>query len=228
MSEYALIPIEILQKMIFTIRGVQVMIDRDLAELYQVENKRLNEQVKRNSSRFPETFRFQLTDSEKKELVANCDRFEGLKHSSVNPYAFTEQGVSMLSAVLRSETAIQVSIRIINAFVEMRKFLVANASLFERLETVEKRQLSFEIKTDENFEKVFKALESQEEPRQGIFYNGQVFDAYTFAEAHDRFLISDESTVYHIGASLKDLGKKWFAFSKFEKGALEMLGKLEV
>lgn len=294
MSEYALIPIENLQKMIFTIRSVQVMIDRDLAELYQVENKRLNEQVKRNSSRFPETFRFQLTDSEKKELVANCDRFEGLKHSSVNPYAFTEQGVSMLSAVLRSETAIQVSIRIINAFVEMRKFLVANASLFERLETVEKRQLSFEIKTDENFEKVFKALESQEEPRQGIFYNGQVFDAYTFAadlvrsakkslvlidnyiddsvltlfskrkkgvkaklftktiskqlkldlqkhneqypeievktfaEAHDRFLILDESTVYHIGASLKDLGKKWFAFSKFEKGALEMLGKLEV
>lgn len=294
MSEYALIPIENLQKMIFTIRGVQVMIDRDLAELYQVENKRLNEQVKRNSSRFPETFRFQLTDSEKKELVANCDRFEGLKHSSVNPYAFTEQGVSMLSAVLRSETAIQVSIRIINAFVEMRKFLVANASLFERLETVEKRQFSFEIKTDENFEKVFKALESQEEPRQGIFYNGQVFDAYTFAadlvrsakkslvlidnyiddsvltlfskrkkgvkaelftktiskqlkldlqkhneqypeievktfaEAHDRFLILDESTVYHIGASLKDLGKKWFAFSKFEKGALEMLGKLEV
>lgn len=294
MSEYALIPIENLQKMIFTIRGVQVMIDRDLAELYQVENKRLNEQVKRNSSRFTETFRFQLTDSEKKELVANCDRFEGLKHSSVNPYAFTEQGVSMLSAVLRSETAIQVSIRIINAFVEMRKFLVANASLFERLETVEKRQLSFEIKTDENFEKVFKALESQEEPRQGIFYNGQVFDAYTFAadlvrsakkslvlidnyiddsvltlfskrkkgvkaklftktiskqlkldlqkhneqypeievktfaEAHDRFLILDESTVYHIGASLKDLGKKWFAFSKFEKGALEMLGKLEV
>lgn len=292
MSEYALIPIENLQKMIFTIRGVQVMIDRDLAELYQVENKRLNEQVKRNSSRFPETFRFQLTDSEKKELVANCDRFEGLKHSSVNPYAFTEQGVSMLSAVLRSETAIQVSIRIINAFVEMRKFLVANASLFERLETVEKRQLSFEIKTDENFEKVFKALESQEEPRQGIFYNGQVFDAYTFAadlvrsakkslvlidnyiddsvltlfskrkkgvkaklftktiskqlkldlqkhneqypeievktfaEAHDRFLILDESTVYHIGASLKDLGKKWFAFSKFEKGALKMLGKL--
>lgn len=292
MSEYALIPIENLQKMIFTIRGVQVMIDRDLAELYQVENKRLNEQVKRNSSRFPETFRFQLTDSEKKELVANCDRFEGLKHSSVNPYAFTEQGVSMLSAVLRSETAIQVSIRIINAFVEMRKFLVVNASLFERLETVEKRQLSFEIKTDENFEKVFKALESQEEPRQGIFYNGQVFDAYTFAadlvrsakkslvlidnyiddsvltlfskrkkgvkaelftktiskqlkldlqkhneqypeievktfaEAHDRFLILDESTVYHIGASLKDLGKKWFAFSKFEKGALKMLGKL--
>ena len=294
MSEYALIPIENLQKMIFTIRGVQVMIDRDLAELYQVENKRLNEQVKRNSSRFPETFRLQLTDSEKKELVANCDRFEGLKHSSVNPYAFTEQGVSMLSAVLRSETAIQVSIRIINAFVEMRKFLVANASLFERLETVEKRQLSFEIKTDESFEKVFKALESQEELRQGIFYNGQVFDAYTFAadlirsakkylvlidnyiddsvltlfskrkkgvkaklftktiskqlkldlqkhneqypeievktfaEAHDRFLILDESTVYHIGASLKDLGKKWFAFSKFEKGALEMLGKLEV
>jgi phage regulator Rha-like protein len=292
MSEYALMPIENLQKRIFTIRGIQVMIDRDLAELYQVDNKRLNEQVKRNQSRFPKTFRFQLTDSEKTELVANCDRFDGLKHSSVNPYAFTEQGVSMLSAVLRSETAIQVSIRIINAFVEMRKFLVANASLFERLEIVEKRQLSFENKTDENFEKVFKALESQEKPKQGIFYNGQVFDAYTFAadmirsakkslvlidnyiddsvltlfskrkkgvraqlytktiskqlkldlakhneqypeievkifaDAHDRFLIVDETTVYHIGASLKDLGKKWFAFSRFEKGALEMLGKL--
>jgi hypothetical protein len=99
MNEQALVPMKNLQKMIFSIRGIQVMIDRDLAELYQVENKRLNEQVKRNIARFPESFRFQLSDHEKNELVANCDRFEALKHSTANPYAFTEQGVSMLSAV---------------------------------------------------------------------------------------------------------------------------------
>ena len=93
--------------MIFTIRDAQVMIDRDLAQIYQVENKRLNEQVKRNISRFPEEFRFQLTNAEKEKLVANCDRFDSLKHSTSPPYAFTEQGVSMLSAVLHSETAIE-------------------------------------------------------------------------------------------------------------------------
>ncbi len=106
-----LIPLKNIQNYIFTIRGLQVMIDRDLAEMYGVENKRLNEQVKRNIERFPNKFRFQLTDDEKTELVANCDRFEKVKHSSANPYAFTEQGISMLSAVLRSNTAIQVSIK---------------------------------------------------------------------------------------------------------------------
>lgn len=292
MNEQELVPMKNLQKMIFTIRGIQVMIDRDLAELYQVENKRLNEQVKRNIARFPESFRFQLSDHEKNELVANCDRFEALKHSTVNPYAFTEQGVSMLSAVLRSETAIKVSIQIINAFVEMRRFLQHNANVFARLDSVERRQITFESETEKNFEKIFQALEAGELPKQGIFYNGQVYDAYSFVadlirkankslilidnyvddsvltllskrkkgvqatiyskaiskqlaldlkkhngqypsitievfkEAHDRFLIIDEDEIYHIGASLKDLGKKWFAFSKFESGAVEMLAKL--
>ena len=113
---------------------MQVMIDRDLAEMYQVEVKRLNEQVKRNIDRFPKQFRFQLTKAEKNELVANCDRFENLKHSSVNPFAFTEQGVAMLSAVLKSDIAIQVSIQIINAFVSMRKTIANNMRIMQRLD----------------------------------------------------------------------------------------------
>ena len=101
----------LIENRIFTFRGEQLMVDRDLTELYQVEVKRLNEQVKRNLERFPGTFRFQLTDIEKNELVANCDRFKSLKHSSVNPYAFTEQGVAMLSAVLRRRVAVVQSIK---------------------------------------------------------------------------------------------------------------------
>ena len=286
-----LIPIEHIQNRIFSYRGLQVMIDRDLAEMYSVEVKRLNEQVKRNIERFPIEFRFQLNDIEKNELVANCDRFKKIKHSSVNPYAFTEQGVSMLSSVLRSETAIRVSIKIINAFVEMRKFISANAGVFQRLERVKQKQ----IETDHKFEQVFKALEDKSiKPKQGIFYDGQVFDAYVFisdlvksarksillidnyidesvlqlftkrnknvtatiytknitkilkqdlekhnaqypkiefhkfAKAHDRFLIIDQTTVYHFGASLKDLSKKWFAFSKMDMKAMEMIANLEI
>ncbi len=283
-----------IEKKIFTIRGNQVMVDRDLAELYGVETKRLNEQVKRNSERFPKEFRFQLTESEKIELVANCDRFQTIKHSSSLPYVFTEQGVSMLSAVLKSDVAVKVSIDIINTFVKMRKFLSLNSELFQRIEQIEKRQIVNEIKTDARFEKIFNALEDKTlKPKQGIFFDGQIFDAYvfvsdliksaksslvlidnyvdesvlmllskrdnsckvmiytkilskqlqldlkkhnaqyppieikTFKEAHDRFLIIDDKTVYHIGASLKDLGKKWFAFSKFDKVALALLDKLE-
>src|SRR5690606_33794196 len=101
MGDNAILSQEEIENRIFTIRGLQVMLDRDLAEMYQVETKVLNQAVKRNIERFPQQFRFQLTDNEKIELVTNCDRFESLKHSSVNPYAFTEQGVAMLSAVLR-------------------------------------------------------------------------------------------------------------------------------
>ncbi len=170
-----LVNIDNIQSRIFTIRGIQIMIDRDLAELYGVEVKRLNEQVKRNIERFPNSFRFQLTDNEKIELVANCDRFKKLKHSSVNPYAFTEQGVAMLSAVLRSKTAVKVSIQIMQAFVEMKRFIATNAGIFQRLDKVEQKLISH----DENFEKLFKALEDKNiKPNQGIFYNGQVFDAY--------------------------------------------------
>lgn len=283
-----------IENRIFTIRSVQVMIDRDLAELYGVETKRLGEQVKRNIERFPSKFRFQLSEQEKNELVAICDRFQSLKHSSSLPFAFTEQGVSMLSAVLRSQTAIKISIQIINSFVKMRRFLSQNADMFKRLELVEKRQISHEIKTDEKFEKLFDALEDKSiKLKQGIFYDGQIFDAYAFiselirkaqksiilidnycddttlthlskadpkvkitllsktitkqlkldiekynaqyknleakefSSSHDRFLILDEKEIYHIGASLKDLGKKWFAFSKFEMETLAILGKLK-
>ncbi len=265
-----------IENRIFTIQGFQVMIDRDLAELYEVEVKRLNEQVKRNIERFPEAFRFQLNDDEKNELVANCERFETLKYSSSNPYVFTEQGVAMLSAVSRSSPAVKVSIQIINAFVSMRKLLQNNQVLFSRLEKVESKQLD----TDQKFEKIFKALELNPSPQQGIFYDGQIFDAWIFvtdliksakssiilidnfvdetvltlllkrsknvtaeiytqkiskqfyldiqkfnaqydkievkefAKTHDRFLIIDRQEIYLIGASLKDLGKKWFAFFK--------------
>jgi hypothetical protein len=284
-----LITKESLQTKIFTIRGVQVMIDRDLADLYHVEVKRLNEQVKRNTERFPENFRFQLIDNEKDELVANCDRFESLKHSSNNPFVFTEQGVAMLSAVLRSDIAVNVSIQIINAFVEMRKVLNNSIGLLQRMEGIERKL----IESDQKFEMVFKALEQKTNlPTQGIFFEGQLFDAYVFANdliksakssitlidnyvdettllmlskrnstckatiytykisiqlqldltrhnqqyptieikqlrtAHDRFLIIDNKDLYHIGASLKDLGKKWFAFSKLNEFLPDVFARL--
>ena len=258
-----------------TIRDVQVILDRDLAELYGVQTARLNEQVKRNARRFPEAFRFQLNQQETDELIANCDRFKTLKHSSFCPYAFTEQGVAMLSAVLHSDTAVDISIRIMNAFVAMRHFLLANAQVFQRLDRMELKQLE----PDHKIEQIFDKLEEQSViPKQNIFFDGQVFDAYRFVseliesakteialidnyvdesvltmldkrdssvratiytkqissqfqldinrhnaqyapidiqafnKAHDRFLVIDDK-VYHFGASLKDLGKKWFAVS---------------
>ena len=127
-------PMEKIENLILVIRGKQVMLDRDLAWLYGVDTKRLNEQVKRNIERFPIHFRFQLTENETTELVANCDRLQALKHSSVFPYAFTEQGVAMLSTVLRSETAVNVSIHIMDAFTAMRHFIASNAQVFQRLE----------------------------------------------------------------------------------------------
>lgn len=277
-----------IESQIFTIRGLQVMIDRDLAEMYQVETKVLNQAVKRNSERFPIQFRFQLTENEKTELVTICDRFDSLKHSSSNPKVFTEQGVAMLSAVLRSKIAVQISIQIINAFVEMRKFIANHYGLLQRMEGIERKQ----IETDQKFEQVFKALESKNAiPNQGVFFDGQVFDAYelaskiirsaknsivlidnyidestlthlskkikavkvllltktvsnqltldvkkaneqygnfdirVFANSHDRFIIIDNSDVYHVGASLKDLGKKWFAFSKMDKSSVSNIIK---
>ncbi len=130
----------LIQKKIQLIRKTQVMIDNDIADLFDVKTKRLNEQVKRNINRFPQEFCFQLTDIEKNKLVANCDRFKNLKHSSSNPYAFTEQGVAMLSAVLRSETAVKMSIQIMKAFVNMRHLLIENAQIFSRIERVEQKQ----------------------------------------------------------------------------------------
>jgi phage regulator Rha-like protein len=289
-QKYNLIKVE---DLIFTIRGVQVMLDRDLAEIYQVETRILNQAVKRNIDRFPEKFRFQLTEDEievlKSQIVTLNSRsqFVILNISVTNqgqnikylPYAFTEQGVAMLSAVLRSEKAVMVSIQIMNAFVEMRKHLAYHAGLLQRVETIEsKLQLN-----DQNFERIFTALE-QGKPsiKQDIFFKGQIFDAYSFVidlikkakteliiidnyidlsilkmlteksknvrvkivtqlgtpikaldiekfnaqygqlemkfskDYHDRFLIIDQNELYHIGASLKDLGKKCFAFSVIE------------
>jgi len=291
-----------IQENIFTIRGLQVMLDRDLAELYGVENKRLNEQVKRNIERFPEQFRFQLTQEELENLKSQIATSSIHGGRRTLPYVFTEQGVSMLSAVLRSETAIKVSIQIMDAFVGMRKFIANNAAIFQRLDNIEQKQNI----TDTKLDKVFEAIEAKDiKPEQGIFFDGQVFDAYvfvadliksakksivlidnykvnsegregalghvdettlmllakrrqacaatiytykqsealkqvlqkhneqyppieikTFKQSHDRFLILDGDTIYHVGASLKDVGKKWFAFSKMDKSALAMLEKL--
>src|SRR3989338_3156764 len=176
-----IIPEESVKSKIFTIREVQVMLDNDLAKLYDVKTKRLNEQVKRNIDRFPEDFMFQLTSSEKNELVAKCDHLQNLKFSSTNPYVFTQEGVASLSGVLKSKKAEEVNINIMRAFVSMRKFISKNAELFGRLDFVERKQIEFQIKTDQNFEKVFEAIEDKSLSRkQGIFFDGQIFDAYTF------------------------------------------------
>lgn len=278
-----------LQKKIFTIRGIQVMLDSDLAELYNVETRIFNQAVKRNLNRFPENYRFQLTNDEFDNLRSQIVISSGYGGRRYLPYVFTEQGVSMLSAVLKSEIAIEISIKIMNNFIAMRKFISQNAGIFQRLENVEQKLL----KHDDNFTKLFNALESKElKPTQGIFYNGEIFDAYVFINkliksakssiilidnyidetilllfsknpkikitiyaknisksleldvakynaqynnvtlkkfdlSHDRFLIIDNE-IYHIGASLKDLGKKWFAFNKMDKFSIEMLNKLNL
>ena len=167
-----------IENRILSIREQQVMLDRDLAELYSVETKRLNEAVKRNIERFPERFRFQLNDEEMTELVANCDRFANLKHSSSRSYVFTEQGVAMLSSVLRSETAVNVSIRIMDAFVAMRRFLSANAGMFQRIERLEHRQNL----TEQKVETVLRRMDEMSPsvtPEQ-IFATGCVWDAWNY------------------------------------------------
>ena len=279
-----------IEPLIKVIRGQQVMLDKDLATLYGVETKVLNQTVKRNIERFPDDFRFELSREEclRSQIVTSNGR--GGNRYSI--YAFTEQGVAMLSSVLRSKTAIEVNIQIMRAFVSMRHFMVNNASMFSRLETIEYHQLEILQhqqdtdrhleESDKRIEEVFRRLdEGNAKPKQGVFYNGQIYDAYTFVSdliksakkrivlidnyvdetvltlldkrdnnvsaiiytqqisrqfqldidrhnaqyapidvetfrlSHDRFLCIDND-VYHIGASIKDLGKKWFGFSKME------------
>jgi TfoX/Sxy family transcriptional regulator of competence genes len=280
-----------IENRIYTLRNIQVMLDSDLAVLYQTETKFINRAVKRNPLRFPETFAFQLNHEEWEALrfqigTLNDQSGRG-QHRKYLPWVFTEQGVAMLSAVLNSERAISTSVQIMQAFVAMRKFLLNNASVFQRLDQVELKQL----KTDEKVEQIFKALEAGKiEPSQGIFFDGQIFDAYVFASelikkakkeimlidnyidestithltkktekvkvtlftklaskqllldlqkaneqyhnsfelkelksSHDRFLIIDGKELYHLGASLKDLGKKWFAFSKMDEMMTKMI-----
>ena len=152
-----MVPVEIIVEKIFVIRGQKVMIDRDLANLYEVPTKRLNEQVRRNIKRFPEDFMFRLTKKENNELVANCDRFKTLKHATVNPYAFTEQGVAMLSGVLHSKMAIQVNIQIMRTFAKMRQMMLSYKELKEKIEKMES-------KYDKQFRVVFDALRRLLEP----------------------------------------------------------------
>jgi hypothetical protein len=275
------LPINRIESRIFTIRGLQIMLDRDLSAIYHVEVKRLNEQVRRNIERFPQEFRFQLSESEFKDLILKSQIATSKSHGGTRklPYAFTEQGIAMLSAVLHSDIAIKISIQVMQAFVSMRKLISANTGIIQRIETVEQKQ----IETDKKIDKIFNALESKEViPKCGVFFDGQVFDAYAIATkiiksakqsivlidnyidesvltmlgkksqnvkvtlltkniskqlnldvekfnqqypyieakpftlSHDRFLIIDGKETYHLGASLKDLGKKWFAFSKME------------
>lgn len=279
---------------IMTLRGRHVLLDRDLAMLYGVETRRINEQVKRNISRFPEDFMFQLTKEEAQSLLSQGEvNIPGISSKSQNatlnskrgqnikylPYAFTEQGVAMLSGVLRSATAIEVNIRIMRAFVAMRHFLMDNSHIFQRIENIEHRQMLTDIKVNDILSKLDDGTSSVIE---GIFYEGQVFDARVFVEDliksakqeivlidayvdasilklltlrtegvsakiyteqikqalhdalvlhntqyanapielntynsnfHDRFLLIDD-IVYHIGASIKDLGKRLFGFQK--------------
>ncbi|PWJ12830.1 ORF6N domain-containing protein [[Clostridium] innocuum] len=157
--------------------------DSDLAKLYQVETKRLNEAVKRNIARFPEEFRFQLTEEETESLrsqFATLDESEGRgKHRKYLPHVFTEQGIAMLSAVLRSDVAIQTSIRIMNSFVEMRRFISNNALLFERISNVELKQLEYQKQTDEKLEQIFEYISEHEETNQKVFFDGQIYDAFS-------------------------------------------------
>jgi hypothetical protein len=280
-----------IESQIFTIRGVQVMFDKNLADFYQVKPIRLREQVKRNQERFPEDFMFQLTDSEVDAMVSQNAIPSKQQLGGSLPYVFTELGIAALSCVLKSERAVQVSLQIIRAFVVMRKLLINNAGLLQRIENVENKLTL----NDANFERIFTALESNNiTPKQDIFFNGQIYEAYSFVikliekaqksiilidnyvdnsvldmlakkqnnvavtivtqvstplkpidiskfnqqyptillnhtkEFHDRFLVIDNQELYHIGASLKDLGKKCFAFSLIEDKQLlsNLLNKL--
>ena len=269
---------------IHLIRGVQIILDKDLADLYEVETKNLNKAVKRNIERFPEDFMFQLKKDEFENLMFQIGT-SNRGGTRKLPFAFTEHGITALSGVLRSKKAIEVNIQVIRMFVSMRKFLLQNASLFQKFQQIDQKLLEHDF----NFKKVFKALEKEELPKKGIFFDGEIFDAHKFVSdlinkanskiilidnyidystlllfsssradtiiytskiserlkldlknynaqykpieikrfnlSHDRFLIVDEN-IYHFGASLKDLGKKWFGFSKFDIDTSDILRRL--
>ena len=202
-------------RQILVIRDKQVMLDRDLATLYGVETKRINEQVKRNKERFPEDFCFQIDKSEFKELVANCDRFNKLKHSSSRSFAFTEQGIAMLSSVLKSETAIRVNIAIMRAFVAARQILMQNGGLVNRLSNVESKMLEQDARLldhDHKFDAVFEAMDRGELQSKGLYYNNQMFDAYVFVcglirQAKKRIVLVDRYVDEKVLAMMLKRGK---------------------
>ena len=275
-----------IQNKIYLIRDNQVMTDKDLAELYQVETRVLNQAVKRNIERFPNDFMFQLSKDEfeslKSQFVISNSNRGGVRKL---PYVFTEQGVSMLASVLNSKIAIDVSIQIIRIFVNFKKFTSENALLFDKVKELEN-------KVNEHDNNLKQLISTNLPKTEGIFYNGQIFDAYVFVtdliksatteiilidnyidetvllmftkrnknvkatiytqkiskqlqldiekhssqyskieikqfkKSHDRFLIIDKKELYHIGASLKDLGKKWFAFSKIKLNIDEFINRI--
>lgn len=275
-----------IERLVYVIRGKQVMLDSDLAMLYQVETKNLNKAATRNADCFPEDFRFKLTNEEYNNLRfqfgTSNEKQVGRGGRRYYPFVYTEQWISMLASVLHSKVAVQVSINIMRSFVEMRKFVANNALLFEKVSHIELRQLEYQKNTDERFDKVFQYIEDHAESEQKIFFDGQIYDAFslivsiiqkaqreivlidsyvdidtlnilskkntgvnvkiiTYSNArlsntditnfnaqypnlivkrsqvfHDRFIILDSSTVYHIGASIKDAGKKCFGISMIQ------------
>ena len=297
--EEVLITETTIQNLIYVIRGQQVMLDKDLAFLYQVETGALNRAVKRNIKRFPESFCFQLSEEEYENLRCQF----GISSLEINgyggrrylPYVFTEQGIAMLSAVLRSDIAIQVSIKIMNTFVEMRRFMANNSLVLNRINEIEVKQLIYQKDADEKFDKIFTYISEHEEVSQKIFFEGQIYDAFSLLteliakakteivlidnyvdvgtlnilakkrenvkaqiytvkrtrlsptdinnfnqqypvlgvdyteEFHDRFLIIDGILAYHVGASLKDAGKKCFAINKIEDRAniIDILNRIK-
>ena len=272
---------EEIQNLIYTIREKQVMLDSDVARLFKYTTKDLNRNVKNNINRFPEDYCFQITEEEYKSL--RCKNFtlnqngRG-QHRKYLPYVFTEYGITMLAGLLKSEVAVNASIKIVNSFIKMRHFLKDNGQLFERVTTLEYQQ----IENNKKFDLVFDKLQEKQIEKQQIFFDGQIYDAYSLiieiikkAENkitiidnyiddsilkmlskkqdnvnvilltsnksniqnidiqkfnkqyptiklahtnafHDRFIIIDEKELYHLGASIKDLGKKCFAINKIE------------
>lgn len=278
-----------IKDVIYSIDGQQVILDKDLARLYQTDTRTLKQAVKRNHERFPADFMFELTDVQISTMVSQFVIPSRSHFGGSKPLAFTEEGVAMLSSILRSSVAIEMSLTIIRTFVELRKQLINNALILQRINRIEIKQ----VEADHKFEQVFQALENKDfKPEKGVFYKDTVFDAYAFVsdiireanksiilidnyvddtlftllnkrkrnvevtiytsqinkqleldllkynsqypplkiyvfrEAHDRFLIVDKAKMYHFGASLKDLGKKWFAFSRMDTFVDEVLQKL--
>lgn len=278
---------EEIKYLIYTIRGKQVMLDSDVAMLYHYETKKINQAVKRNIERFPERFCFQLTEEELEIMwsqIVTTSKLEDNKYRSKKylPYVFTEQGIAMLSGILKNEIAVQVSIKIMDAFVEMRKFMNINKSLFEKVVSIENKMDKKFIEQDKKFDIIFDQLQLEENIKQRIFFQGQIYDAYSLIvdiikkaskkiliidnyvddsilkmltkkkndvevviltsnksniqnidiqkfnkeypllkvaktnKFHDRFIIIDDKEMYHLGASIKDLGKKCFGINKIE------------
>lgn len=278
---------EEIKNLIYTIRGKQVMLDSDVAMLYHYETKKINQAVKRNIDRFPERFCFKLTEEELETMwsqIVTTSKLEDNKYRSKKylPYVFTEQGIAMLSGLLKNEIAVQVSIKIMDAFVEMRKYINLNKHLFEKVVTIESKMDKKFIEYDRKFDTVFNQLQQEENIKQRIFFEGQIYDAYSLIidiikkankkiliidnyiddsvlkmltkknknvevvlltsdksniqkidiqkfnkeypilkvaktnKFHDRFIVIDNKEMYHLGASIKDLGRKCFGINKIE------------